>query len=145
MASVFDQIGTDVARAELEAARALGVVMGFKHGSELPVPVRVSYVQQKGINGPIDEARLAETGEIMFVVPVQSPAWSGASGFSGSYAIYGSMTSSKPAAIRLGDRWEYPIGSTRYWFTTESRPIEEGKTYEVVAREERGLTFGQRS
>jgi hypothetical protein len=80
-------------------------------------------------------------------IPTQTPAFSGVSGFSGSYAITPATTSSKTAVITAGDKFEYPLASTRYWWVTNDgvKPTDNGWTYEVTIREERGLTLGQRS
>lgn len=147
MSSLFDKIGEAVADGELAAAKALGVTMGFKHRDELPIPVKVSFAQQKLGAEQMQSSRLAEVGEILMYVPAQSYAFSGVSGFSGSYAISAATGTAKTAYITVGDRWEYPIGSGRYFRVVRDgvRSVDNGWIYEVVIREERGITFGQGS
>lgn len=145
--ALFDDIGREVAKAELAACRAVGVIMGFQHRAELPVPIRVDIAEQTGGAEQVNSRRLAEINEIRMFVPVQSPAFSGVSGFSGAYAITAATTTSKTAAITTGDRFEYPLGSTRYFWVTNDgvKPLDNGWVYEITVREERGLTLGQRS
>lgn len=145
--ALFDTIGRECSKAELAACRAIGVIMGFKHRDELPVPVRCDIAEQTGGAEEVNTRRLAEVSEIRMFVPAQTPAWSGVSGFSGSYAITASTTTSKVASITAGDKFEYPIGSSRYFWVKNDgvRPTDNGYTYEVTIREERALTLGQRS
>ncbi|HUX31557.1 MAG TPA: hypothetical protein VMV78_13180 [Thiobacillus sp.] len=145
--ALFDTIGSECSKAELAACRAIGVIMGFQHRSELPVPIRCDIAEHSAGAEEVNSRRLAEVNEIRMFVPAQSPAFSGVSGFSGAYAITASTTSNKTAAITAGDRFEYPLASGRYYWAKNDgiKPTDNGHTYEVTIREERGLTLGQRS
>ena len=145
--TLFDTIGKELGRAELAACRALGVIVGFTHRTEPAVPIYVEVGDLTGGTEQVQARRMVEVGEMLIYVPVQNPAFSGVSGFSGTYAITASTGAAKPSVITAGDRFEHPLGSGRYFWVKQDgvKPVHNGWTYEVVIREERALTLGQRS
>lgn len=141
---VFDDVGSGLSLAALEVAKATGVIMGFQHRAQLPVPVYVEMVAVNSENQEIQAGRQVQRQHLDLVVPVQNPAWSGSSGFSGTYVV--PTYNANRAGILEGDRFEYPIGTSGYYYvrgpiTTDAN----GYIWKVPVEAEKGTSLGNRS
>jgi len=144
MAIFFDQLGKDLGAAELEVAKAIGVLVGLQHRQQLAVPVYAQVIDQEHDALYNSLGRLSQTSSVTFFIPAQAPAFSGASGFSGGTGV--SACSGTGKSITNGDRIEWPIGSGRYfWVDTPIRTTHNGYVYEVTAQEIKTLRGGEKS
>lgn len=139
---VFNQVGTALGRAELVIAKNIGQVVGFTHRAALPTPLWITLIDYKVSSDENPSGRRLEVTDATFLVPVQGPAFSGVSGFSGTSTIFPS-SAQKP--ITVGDRIEWPVGSQRYFFVLQDgmECIHNGYAYMVKAQHQKSLTIGQ--
>ena len=147
MEIVYNQIGSDLAKANLQVCKAIGQIIGFTHEAELPVPL---YVQQ--INADKTEEDLWDPNgrkvsheKITFLMPTQQPAFSGVSGFSGTWNVQPqhSGAANHPAC---GDHIEYPLGSgNNYYVEGEVKRLNHGYTYLVPCIMAQTVTLGEES
>ena len=138
----FNQIGTGLGRAELAVAKVTGQVIGFTHRANLPTALHCSILDNRIGAEDNPNGRQLEKAEITIIIPVQTFAFSGVSGFSGISAITSQTTFQKP--ITIGDRIEWPIGSSRYFYVdADVEVLDNGYNYKVHGKNQRTLTAGQ--
>jgi len=143
MGDLFWDLGKIQNAGELIAAKVVGATIGFRHGTQLEVPLKAEVIRNDPLevsaNGTIQEVR-----EIELVIPAQPPAYSGVSGFSGGVGV--SAVSGATRSIMTGDRVEFPAGSNQYyWVTQDTKTSNDGWSYVVIAQSRRTWVGGQRA
>ena len=142
--SVYNDVGSGICLASLAASKAIGVVIGFKHRNELPVPFYAQIVSRQSENVENQIGRQVQEKSLELMVPVQPAAWSGSSGFSGSYSLPTYAANSE--GVLEGDRVEYPIGSSSlYYVRGLVQPSSNGYIWRFTGTKEQGTSLGQRS
>jgi hypothetical protein len=145
MDDVYAEIGQAVASAELEVARATGQLVGFAHRDALPVPLWVTVLSQELGTGETSRGKLNQAQRLRVLLPSQPPAFSGASGFSGTQGVSG-CNAGLARDVVPGDRIEWPVASARYfWVDEDVEATDNGYCYVVRASQSRTLTAGARS
>lgn len=142
MSDVYNQLGTALNAADLACCKALGKIVGFTHLTELPVPLHVQTLnpnQREFIDVPVGDWNAKDS--YLFLVPSQVPAYSGVSGFSGSYSIQPQWSAAR--CIDDGDVIEF-CGKTLY-VNGVVQIRNNGYTWVVTASERRTLNLGERS
>ena len=146
--ATFDDIGSGLGLAELEVSKAVGVIMGFQHRAQLPVPIHCEILTVNSENEEIQAGRRTVHHRMDLVIPVQAPAWSGSgsgsSGFSGAYSV--PTYASNPDGILEGDRFEYPLGSSGYYYVRGVIQMDaNGYIWKVPVESEKTTSLGNRS
>jgi hypothetical protein len=143
---VYQKIGKDLAKANLQVAKAIGQVIGFQHRDELPVPLRVYPIERNSDNIDKPMGNRINQEKMQFLMPTQGPAFaSGVSGFSGTWNVQPATSglSNQPAN---GDWYEFPLGSSTYWVIDgEIKVINHGWTYVVGATQRATINLGEKS
>lgn len=138
----YDRIGRDIAKANLAVCKSVGVVVGFQHRDELQVPIRAMLLEQSEEDKDLPYGRRTEHDSINLMIPTQQPAWSGASGFSGSWSVVPGWSGAAPSC---GDRIEYPVGSGEYFYVEGTvEPINHGWTYRITGVKSRTSAIGEK-
>jgi hypothetical protein len=147
MESVFNQVGSELAKANLQVSKAIGVIIGFTHGNQLPVPLYAQHINADRLES--DEwdprGRKVSKENITLLIPTQPPAFSGASGFSGTWAVY-PENSGQANHPQCGDKVEYPIGSDNDYFVEgDIKRINHGYAYLVPCKLAQTVVLGEES
>jgi len=143
---IYQQIGKDLSNANLQVAKAIGQVIGFKHRDELPVPLRIYPVERTSDNTDKPMGNRINQEQMQFLMPTQGLAFpSGVSGFSGTWNVQ-PATSGLANQPANGDWYEFPIGSDTYWCVDgEIKMINHGWTYVVQATQRVTTNLGEKS
>lgn len=142
--ATFDDVGSGISLAELEVSKAIGVVIGFKHRDQLPVPFYCQIVSQQNESQENQVGRVVNSSTLNIVLPVQPAAWSGSSGFSGAYSL--PTFAAARQGVLEGDRVEYPIGTSGYYYVQGPIiPQANGYEWQFNAVKEQGTSLGNRS
>ncbi len=142
--ATYDSVGSGLSLAELEVSKAIGVIMGFQHRAQLPVPIYCEILTINSENVEVQSGRQTQHQKLDLVIPVQDPAWSGSSGFSGTYSV--PTYAANKAGILEGDRFEYPIGTSGYYYVRGVIQTDaNGYIWKVPVEAERSSSLGQRT
>ena len=141
---VHNRIGESLARANLRVNQAIGVQISYQHRGELPVPFHVRPMERGSDDKDIPLGRRVDVQSHKLLIPVQGPAWSGSSGFSGAYAIEPSFSGigGQPAC---GDRVYYPLFGTEVFYV--EGPIEiinNGYAYVMTICQHKSNNLGEK-
>jgi len=141
--NIYDQIGRDLAKANLQVNKAIGMVIGFKHRDELPVPLYVMRIEasENDQNMPVGNRVSDESMKVL--MPTQSPA-TNVSGFSGTWSVAPDWSgqSNQPAC---GDFVTFPIDdNSNHWVVEgEIKRINHGWSYIVPLVRRRTINLGE--
>ena len=143
MADLYWELGQAQNEAELEAAKAAGALIGFRHRNGLAVPLHTTIRRMDPVSESAD-GRISERREMEMLLPTQPPAWSGASGFSGGTGV--SACSGTSRSIATGDEVIWPaISGARFWVNEQITTTNHGHTWVVIATTNRTQMGGARS
>ena len=130
--SSFTRVRDGSARGALRAARASGVQVRFKHREATSWTTIWAVIQRQGLGSFSDRYRMKEKGGMMLRVPI---------GQTGVTA----MTNGE-RSITVGDRFEYPSGSGRFWYVPDQEEAVQmtphGSEYIVLLAEEKTKNSG---
>jgi len=142
--SIYEKLGDGLNKADLAVAKATGRIVGFTHRDELIVPLYVTplTVTQEANSIPTGNREADET--ISVIIPSQPFAWSGSSGFSGSWNVQPNYSgaSNQP---QEGDTMKMPWGDTENIFVVsgEIKKINNENTYVVPFVKRRTTVLGE--
>lgn len=141
---VHDAIGKSLAQGNVAVAKAIGIIIGFKHRDDLPVPFYARKIDEQSDDVDQPLGRRVDHNSIKMILPSQDPAWSGASGFSGTWAIWPTY-SGQGRQPHCGDRVEYPIGSSEwYYLDGNTISLNNGWSYELTAVQPHTQSLGEK-
>ena len=147
---LYNRIGSIGAHAERVVAKVTGQKIAFTTSGIYPSPVatllRASYLMQELGDEDAPNGRLVALGKIHIIVPVQKHII--AHGYTGTFDIFPMIDQTTPGTrpFRAGDKIEYPINSSRFWFIRgDIVCIHNSWAYEFYAIEQKTLTIGPKS
>lgn len=152
MSSAYDRIGQAQAEGDLEASRAIGIIVGFTHRDDVPVALHAQVVEEvkEAVDGP--RSKYVENTGVQFLLPEQSPITTfgginySVSGFSGTRGIDQITGFSGFPCIVDGDKIEWPPWSGRNFYVKgPMQIIHNGHGYIVGAIERRTLDQGMKA
>jgi hypothetical protein len=141
---VHNRVGKSLARANLRVNEAIGVQISYQHRDELPVPLFARPLERNSDDHDIPLGRRVDVQGHKLLIPVQNAAWSGSSGFSGSWNVQPSFSglSGTPA---WGDRVKYPIfGSEIFYVEGPIEIINNGYAYVMTIVQHKTNNLGEK-
>jgi hypothetical protein len=142
--STHNRIGASLARANLRVNQAIGIQISYQHRKELPVPIYARPLERGSDDEDIPLGRRVDVQTHKLLIPVQDPAWSGSSGFSGSWNVEPSFSglNGQPS---YGDKVLYPIfGTETYYVEGPVEIINNGYAYVLTIVQHKTTALGEK-